>query len=216
MAIQAEKNESAVPCWVTYLDIYGFRATVKAFEANNDVGVLHKSLALVESDLNKKKRTAVTFKISDSFFYVHEVRDLDVKGALDECMYDIRCAIDVYIHHDFALRGGVAFGPVAWGPSFLVGDAVARAVEYEKLAGSPMVIVPGRELVKAGVAQFARDIVDLEAEGGGIFSAMIVTPRRPTQLRKFAEKKYKRLRFEGPPRAALQWKQLYALLGGKK
>src|SRR4051794_15441933 len=168
------RGEDGPLCWVTYMDIYGFRAMVKAAELNKSLAVLKTRLLLVENDLKKRSRPTVTFKISDSFFFVHQVRGSNVKAALDECIYDIRCAIDVYIRHDFALRGGVAFGPVAWGSNFLVGDAVARSVEYEKLAGSPMVIVPEYELVRAGTARFARGIVDLDSEGGGILSAMVV------------------------------------------
>jgi hypothetical protein len=211
MPVQLGKD--AISCWVSYLDIYGFREMVRSAELAGRVKQLYDNLTRAEDSIRRKNRTTITFRISDNFFYIHPIKK-DHREAFDECLYDIRLAIDAYIHQGFPLRGGVAFGQVAWGPQSLLGDAVSRAVSYEKLAGAPIVIVPERELILGQVARFARNTVDLEDEGNGIFSAMVVVPRRRTELRRFAESKYKRLRYEGPPRAAKQWKKFYLLLGG--
>ena len=209
-------NKAFEECWISFLDIYGYRATVIAYELKNQVAELAKKLNKIEAALAKEfSSSPIVYKFSDGMFYLHPVVRGDRRIALEQCLSDIRTTIEIYRRNDLPIRGGVSFGAVYCGPGMLIGDAVTRAVDYEKFASAPVVIIPERELKMSGMTQFVRKVSDFEIpekDGGGIFSAMAIIPRNTKSLKEFASKYYAQYRSSGPPRAAKAWKQLIDLI----
>jgi len=198
-----------IVAWVSYLDIYGFKSIVGKSELTEDHSMLFSKLSSVHSQLAERiHKNTTLFILSDNYFIVNPVGQ-DRVSAYENCLGDVRAAIDLHIKADLPLRGGIAYGRVAIGPNVLVGRAVVRAVDYERLSRVPLVMLPAREVELANIViqppKFIDHNVVDQLNASGIISSTFVVPVNPRSYVEYCEEKYTYFRVHGPEKVAKDW-----------
>jgi hypothetical protein len=202
--------------WVAFLDIYGFSAAVSHSEKTKSLQNIFATLELAYKDfLQKRPSPPAIYRLSDNIFFVRQCASnvSDSNAAFEKLLHDIRVLISIYVKNDLPLRGGVAYGEVAMDANVLVGSAVARAVEYEKWAMAPVVIVPESELDAAGILHMVGARQDITVtptnQSDGTMRALLVRPTDETDYVDYAKKQYLHFRRAGPFNVASAWKEAW-------
>ena len=209
-------NVTEVSAWVSYLDVYGFKAIVGTSEVGREQNELYSRLSSIHSQLlNRINKNTTLHILSDNYFLINPVGD-DPISAYEHFLADIRAVINLHIAADLPIRGGVAYGRVETGPNVLVGRAVIRAVHYEKLCRVPLVMLPAKEVELANIGiqppKFVDHHVVDEHSSPGIVSATFVVPVNPRSYVEYCENKYNHLRIYGPEKVAKDWSDVSKIL----
>ncbi len=136
--------------WVSFLDIYGFKAIVTVEPADKLANKLFTAHAKVLEKLSSMNSPVKRFAFSDSIFLVYPVNNNNQSEKLQQlkwCVEDTALVSNIFsADYQLPLRGGIAYGDVCYTEYLLIGQAVVEAVKNEGLLPCPAVILPAEEL----------------------------------------------------------------------
>lgn len=133
--------------WAVFADVFGFRALVEAERA--PAGIVHqlrdtheKVRALLEQETTPPRM----FHFSDCLFLFFSVGSATKKyEVLETCVNLTQRVMAEFVENELPLRGGIAYGKVAFAGDLLVGQPIIRAYRYEQVLPAPLLMLPATE-----------------------------------------------------------------------
>jgi hypothetical protein len=131
------------PHLVGFLDILGF--SNKICESNSDEWATNYFANVkAEKGFNNLARELDIHIVSDSLIIselFHPSDDVNFQRSKATKFFSSLCEIQCRMHQrGYLIRGGVAFGSFFKGESIMVGPALIRAIELEKIAKLPLIL----------------------------------------------------------------------------
>jgi hypothetical protein len=198
--------------WVVFLDVFGFGAMLHDhdYAATQDrlIGCRERLLDLP----GWRESPPSIHSFSDSTFLFYEVTAAkDKLPILRRCKEDIEQVLGIFAESELPLRGGIAYGSVAFGTGSIVGEAVARAVRYESSLRIPLVLLPAREVIgedSHGEIGWLPEMTDIELKEGQLIHGGLIFPRPLEVLTRLATQRYESYKIWGPYDVAKAWHQV--------
>jgi hypothetical protein len=129
-------------CWIAFVDIYGLAAT------SEEVGAARIVKATQElADFARNKATNCNLGVisfADTIILV--ASRLEKEDGFDRLVDCLRSIQQFASERTFILRGGVAFGEVAYSDQICIGKAALKAHRIEQQLAAPIIFVPSSEL----------------------------------------------------------------------
>lgn len=204
--------------WVVYLDVYGLKAMMKERQYLGLAERLSKCYSEVKCKLPWDESQPVYLNFQDTvmlFYSVDASHDEDKFSVLQRCLGDVQEILVIFFQAEFPLRGGIAYGEVAYNANLLLGSAVERAIQYEKEVAAPLVLLPAKEYVEMSdnastcLSSVAPRVQDVALKDGGFLYGILLHPRPVDGFVKFIREKYRHHGLYGPPEVAKAWGEAY-------
>lgn len=202
--------------WVAYLDVFAFSSTVAERESSKTLKKLQNCWKRIWSEVLDEEDKPLVYRFSDSVFIIYPVTPRDDEDPTDDlkydrlkvCMEDVSCIMDIFIDQALMLRGGIAYGPVRCTDDIVLGEPVVRAVNYEKWAPIPMVLLPKREVTEKPEERIAKNGIVFERlvlKKGWSMLGTYVFPYRSQECLDHVERMFEKHAHEGPFDHATVW-----------
>jgi len=140
--------------WVVFVDIFGFKEMVNRAEKSKKVLELVDSVNRVWKEVQQEiKESAVKpklYRFSDCAFLIYPVKDEKKEkiSKLEAIMEQLSAIMNTFVTNEYPLRGGMAFGEVAFDKAMLAGKPVIMAHSYENMVPAPAVLLPAKEVIE--------------------------------------------------------------------
>lgn len=205
--------------WLAYVDVYGF---VSMLEAKKDEA-LSRQLSKCHEELSRlplwDANPPHICIFSDSMFIFYPVLGNEAEEkfeVMQRCIDDVGDIMALFADKGLPLKGGIAYGELSVGENLLVGSAVVRAVQYEKMIGMPVVILPVRELLEKQsetvIVMNAPPLQIVTLKNGDILEAHVILPEHLEEFQVLARKRYDHHKCWGPYDVAKAWQGVCAIL----
>lgn len=207
--------------WVAFLDVFGFSALVrsaKAKKAKELISRLSDAHTAVRKDFSQVQSPAKTFIFSDSMFLVYKFTNSSSASLLlNRCVDDVCRMMDLFAKRELPLRGGIAFGSITLDDNVLLGEPVLQAVDYERIAIAPVVLLPQAQLNAAGCTGDSLKLPSqmVPTRNGGLLKAHVIGPYNKRDYLRFIDRRIEQTAVEGPYEVAQAWQLAKNLLQPK-
>jgi len=205
-----DQEPTEAEAWIVYADVFGFKQLVHAEGSQSTHVRLADCQRKMAAALELSQGRPRIYTFSDSFFLLYPTPSQDDKNhILRQCLDDVRSVMQIFVLCDLPLKGGMAYGHVSYNRSSLVGDAVARAVEYESLVPAPLMLLPAMEFASE-TPPFHFDVITplrggIDLVNGGWMEGHVVLPSPVDDLASMIAAKILNHGVKGPFRVAKQW-----------
>ncbi len=201
--------------WVVFLDVFGFRAMLDARDGAELQGQLARCRVRMFGMPEWKDSPPHVYTLSDSVFLLYEVPSpVEKLPVLKRCREDVEELLGIFAEEKLPLRGGISFGEVIFGPFVLIGQPVARAVEYEGRLPVPLVLLPAKELADAageGIV-WLPNMTDIDLKDAHLMHGVLLSPSPIDPLIGLAEEELLETRIHGPYHVAKAWSETLSRL----
>lgn len=206
MVIEDDKS------FVAFLDIYGFSALVNtSVNTENVIKGLEKYSEAVCKFLSDRGNEYLLF--SDSIFIRQAAPLSEFTKELDKMIHTVSHVQNIAANHGFALRGSIAYGKGIFRRNFVIGDAVIRAHNNERLLRQPLVILPFCEIPdgqpRVGHYKY------IETRDGGLIYGLPIYPEPIDGYIKLVEEKLGMCLRRGESNFARTWHDTLKLINEK-
>lgn len=201
--------------WVVFLDVFGFGAMLVDRDSAEIQGQLARCRDRMLQMPAWEDDAPNVYAFSDSVFLLYEVASpVEKLQVLKRCREDVEELLGIFADEKLPLRGGISFGEVNFGPFVLIGQPVARAVEYEGRLRVPLVLLPAKELgdAEAGGIGFLPKMEDVELKDGHLMHGVLISPIPIDSLIELADEEFLETRIHGPYHVASVWKEVLSVL----
>lgn len=176
---------------------------------------LVEALAATKEERRLSRSKGRLYVFSDSLFLAYAESSPKMRAqALYRCVGELHRILELFASYKLPLRGGVAFGDFILGRDLLIGEAVLRAVLYERLAFAPVVLLPERELLRAdcNTSRLKKRPRLLPVRDNGLIRARVIFPHGKAEFSRFVEAERDRAAMHGPFDVARAWQLAAELL----
>lgn len=174
--------------WVVTLDVYGFSNEVELLGPSEMFEKLLACYRHIEEDVltdlatKRRKDYVRMYCFSDSLFLYYMTNANKSKAILiDEVIIDVREVMGIFMEHNLALRGGIAYGPVYCNDTLIVGTPIIRSHQYESSVPAPMVMLPLSEVHDMAFWNQSLNITDIVILKNGSPIAGLLIHAFPTE-----------------------------------
>ena len=86
------------------------------------------------------------YNFSDSLFLFYSTEGTTRMNALETCIAVTQRVMSEFARNELPLRGGIAYGKVAFSGNLLAGRPRLRAYSYEQALPAPLLLLPAKEI----------------------------------------------------------------------
>jgi L-rhamnose mutarotase len=237
MRLQSPPSSLSHPynAWVVYCDVYALNLVIKEQREEAALRLIRTAHQNIRELLFDSGIRYSSLHLQDSLFLVFpDEPDPDI----DEPNEPVRFAqerrqqqwqelvarvLAIFAEHELILRGGAAYGQVATDSSTVLGQPVYRAIEYEKLVGVPVVLLPCKEYSRMfdpqadvssmkQIDQFAPPFQIVPTRNGGEILAVPILPAPRDAFERIVARRLLESRFEGHGPSVMFWNEAARLL----